>query len=215
MAKGEGSLSMVILSFVGLIVLFSVIGVLMLISQGLIEFSKLEIDPKAKVNEQQKSFKIESQLVTQDVEDGEERKGNLYDVVSVVDGDTIVVLINGVREKVRLLGINTPETVDPKVKPQCFGKEASEAMKNLVENKKVELVSDNTQGDADRYGRLLRYVYLESGENVNEYMISNGFAFEYTYNKKYLMRDVFLEDQASAKMFRRGLWSLQTCDGKL
>ena len=76
-------------------------------------------------------------------------------------------------------------------------------------------ITDYGMGDFDKYGRLLRYVYLANGENVNEYMVSNGFAFEYTYNKKYLMRDVFLKEQASAKLFGRGLWSLQTCDGKL
>ncbi len=83
-----------------------------------------------------------------------------FKVLKVIDGDTIVVNVRGNKETVRLLGIDTPEAVDPRKPVQCFGKAASEKMKSFVEGKSVILVDDSTQGNRDKYKRLLRYVYL-------------------------------------------------------
>lgn len=101
---------------------------------------------------------------------------NLFLVTRVIDGDTIE-LENG--ERVRYIGIDTPETVDPRKPVQCFGVEASKKNKELVEKKQVWLVKDVT--DRDRYGRPLRYVYLGDPENsntvfVNLELVKEGFA---------------------------------------
>ena len=88
-------------------------------------------------------------------------------VTRVVDGDTIVVEGN---LKVRFIGVNTPETVDPRRPVQCFGHEASDFNKSLLEGKVVRLVKDIS--DTDKYGRLLRYVYMEDGTFVNLALVS-------------------------------------------
>ena len=87
-----------------------------------------------------------------------EAKNILYTVIKVVDGDTIKILYEGVEETVRLIGIDTPETVHPNKPVECFGQEASERMKELVEGKGVNIMFDKTQGMRDKYGRLLLYV---------------------------------------------------------
>jgi len=110
---------------------------------------------------------------------------DLYSVVKVVDGDTLSVSINGKTETIRLIGINTPETVDPRKPVECFGKEASNKAKELLSGKRVRLETDSTQGDRDKYGRLLRYVWLEYDIFFNKQMISDGYAYEYTYSKPY------------------------------
>jgi endonuclease YncB( thermonuclease family) len=82
-----------------------------------------------------------------------------FKVVSVIDGDTIDVSVRGKVERVRLLAIDTPETKDPRKPVQCFGYEATNKMQSLVANKYIKLVDDRSQGNIDKYSRLLRYVY--------------------------------------------------------
>lgn len=101
-------------------------------------------------------------------------------VVSVVDGDTIKVAINGQKETVRLIGVDTPETRDPRKPVQCFGDAASNFTKNLVSDKKVRLESDSKSSNRDRYDRILRYVYLQDNTLVNIEIISQGYGFAYT-----------------------------------
>lgn len=141
--------------------------------------------------------------------------GQQYRVTKVVDGDTITVQINGSAETIRLLGVNTPETVDPRKKVQCFGKEASDYTKISLAGKMVSLEADRTQGDRDRYGRLLRYVYTENGDLFNKTLISQGFAYEYTYDKPYAYQVDFKGAQKEAMTQARGLWSSSTCGGTL
>ncbi len=136
---------------------------------------------------------------------------NTYTVSKVVDGDTIEVLINGQKEKIRLIGVNTPETVDPRKKVECFGKEASSFLKNLLSGKKVSLVSDESQGEKDKYGRLLRYVYLD-GLFVNKEIIEKGFGYEYTYHLPYKYQKDFKEAQQKAKDNSLGLWKDGVCN---
>ena len=83
----------------------------------------------------------------------------LYKVTKVRDGDTIEVDYNGKTEAVRLVGIDTPETVDPRKPVQCFGVEASNKLKLLLSDTSVSLEVDETQSDRDKYGRLLRFVF--------------------------------------------------------
>ena len=85
--------------------------------------------------------------------------GEVFDVESVVDGDTIKVSMNGKVETLRLIGIDTPETKDPRKPVQCFGAEASRKATELLAGQKVRLEADASQGERDKYGRLLRYVW--------------------------------------------------------
>lgn len=136
-----------------------------------------------------------------------------YSVVEVVDGDTVKININGTVETLRLIGLDTPETVDPRKEVQCFGKEASNKGKELLIGKKVRLEKDSTQGDKDKYGRTLAYIYTESGIFYNKYMIEQGYAHEYTYNSAYKYQAEFKEAQRLAQQNQSGLWSPNTCNG--
>lgn len=137
----------------------------------------------------------------------------LYPVEKVVDGDTIDVTIKGKTERIRLIGMDTPETVDPRTVVQCFGKEASDKSKATLAGVSVRLEQDATQGERDKYGRILAYVFLQDGTNFNKYMISEGYAHEYTYNVPYKYQQEFKAAQASASSADRGLWSPSTCNG--
>lgn len=137
-----------------------------------------------------------------------------YDVVKVTDGDTIDVLINGKIERLRLIGIDTPETVDPRKPVQCFGVEASNKAKTVLTGKKVSLESDSTQGERDKYGRLLRYVFLEDGTNFNLMMIREGYANEYTYRVPYKYQSTFKQAQKDAEAKNKGLWDSGVCEEK-
>lgn len=139
--------------------------------------------------------------------------GTYYTVTKVTDGDTIHIRMDGQDETVRLIGINTPETVDPRRSVECFGKEASEAMKSFVEGKIVRLEYDDSQSLRDTYGRILAYVYLEDGQMVNRKMVAEGYAYEYTYMMPYHYQKEFRQVQQLAKTSLRGLWSPSTCGG--
>ena len=132
-------------------------------------------------------------------------------VLRVIDGDTIVVTINSKTEKVRLIGVDTPETVDPRKQVQCFGKEASAFTKQLLTNQTITLESDITQENRDKYKRLLRYVYLPDGTNVNKKIIADGYGFEYTYQIPYRYQQEFKEAQRAAREQKRGLWADGAC----
>lgn len=136
-----------------------------------------------------------------------------YSVKQVTDGDTLSVTIDGNEERVRLIGINTPETGAGSTSEQCFGEEASQRMKNLAQGKQVALEYDESQGIRDTYGRLLAYVYLEDGQMLNRKMIADGYAYEYTYMTPYAYRSEFRELQNIAKLSGRGLWGETTCKG--
>lgn len=138
---------------------------------------------------------------------------SFYSVTQVVDGDTIKISINGKEETLRLIGLDTPETVDPRKPVQCFGKEASNKAKELLSGKKVKIETDSTQGDRDKYGRLLAYVYREDGLFYNKHMIEQGYAHEYTYGTPYKYQSEFKTAQKKAQSSQLGLWSPNTCNG--
>ena len=131
-------------------------------------------------------------------------------VTRVVDGDTLKVMVKGEEETIRLIGVNTPESVDPRRPVECFGEEASEFVKQRVEGEQVKLVTDSTQSDRDRYDRLLRYVYV-GDEMLNREIIAEGYGFEYTVGSKHLFADEFRELEREAQNAERGLWSSETC----
>lgn len=137
-------------------------------------------------------------------------------VVKVVDGDTIEARTDrgNETEKIRLLGINTPESVDPRRPVQCFGKEASTFAKQLMEGKRIALKEDVQADDRDKYGRLLRNILLEDGTDVNALLIKEGYAYAYVSfplnkDRKAEMRRL----EQEARTAKRGLWSPETCDG--
>jgi len=134
-----------------------------------------------------------------------------YKVVKVADGDTIDVDIDGKTERIRMIGINTPETVDPRKPVECFGVEASNKAKELLSNKKVRLDADSTQDDRDKYNRLLRYVWREDGLFYNLEIIKQGYAYEYTYDLPYKFQKDFKNAQSDAKTKKLGLWADNAC----
>lgn len=136
---------------------------------------------------------------------------NLYQVVKVVDGDTITVEKGGVNQTLRLIGINTPETVDPRKPVECFGQEASAKAKELLSGKQVRLEADPTQGELDKYQRTLRYIFLPDGTNFNRLMIEQGYAYEYTYDLPYKYQTEFKQAEKEAKAAKRGLWADNVC----
>ena len=139
---------------------------------------------------------------------------SLYPVVSVVDGDTLKVSINGATETIRLIGINTPETVDPRKSVECFGKEASNKAKSVLTGKNVLIETDASQGERDKYDRLLAYVFLENGTNFNKMMISEGYAYEYTYNTPYKYQSEFKAAEVAARNNKLGLWADGACNAQ-
>lgn len=136
-----------------------------------------------------------------------------YKVTDVVDGDTIKISMNEEIETLRLIGMDTPETVDPRKPVQCFGKEASSKGKELLLGKTVTIEADSTQDTRDKYGRLLVYVYRDDGLFYNKYMIEQGYAHEYTYEAAYKHQKEFKAAEQSAKTNQKGLWSPATCNG--
>lgn len=138
-----------------------------------------------------------------------------YKVAKVIDGDTIEIDRYGKIETVRLIGIDTPETVDPRKPVQCFGKEASDNSKALLQGKSVRVETDPLVGERDKYNRLLAYVWLDNNQLVNQLLISGGFAHEYTYrSQSYKYQDQFKQAEMAAKESGTGLWSDSTCAGK-
>ncbi|MFC1509843.1 thermonuclease family protein, partial [Candidatus Omnitrophota bacterium] len=139
-------------------------------------------------------------------------KSDLYPVTRVIDGDTLEVSINGQTEKVRLIGIDTPESVHPSKPVECFGMEASNKAKETLEGQQVRLESDQSQGDRDKYQRLLRYVFLENGTNFNKMMIEQGYAHEYTYNSPYKYQTEFIKAEKQARTNKAGFWADGACE---
>lgn len=141
-------------------------------------------------------------------------EAHAYPVSRVIDGDTIDVRTEGGSVRLRLLGMNTPETVDPRKKVECFGKEAAVRAKELLEGISVRLKTDPSQGLYDHYGRMLAYVYLPDGRSFNELMIEEGYAYEYTYRTPYRLQSQFKSAEKRARLGVRGLWAPGVCGVK-
>jgi micrococcal nuclease len=131
----------------------------------------------------------------------------------VVDGDTAKVDVDGRTVTLRLIGIDTPETKDPRKPVQCFGKQASAEAETLLADRRVWIEYDSSQDHRDVYGRDLVYVWLDSHRMFNQVMVAEGYAHEYTYDRPYRYRQQFLAAQSEARAGGLGLWSLKTCAG--
>ena len=121
-----------------------------------------------------------------------------FRVVSFDDGDTIEVDMNGTK-------VDTPETHDPRKAVQCFGQAATAFTEQLIASSSVRLEADPLSSNRDRYGRLLRYVYLPDGTLVNLKLISQGYGFAYT-GFPFTKSDDFVGAQTEAREQGRGLW---------
>lgn len=128
-----------------------------------------------------------------------------YRVTEFVDGDTITVDMNGKPEKIRFIGVDTPETHDPRKSVQCFGQAASDFTKQLIGNQTVRLESDTLSSNRDRYNRLLRYAYLPDGRLVQAELIKSGYAFAYT-NFPFTKSEEFKAYEIEARNSNKGLW---------
>ena len=132
--------------------------------------------------------------------------GTIRKVIRVIDGDTIEL---DTKEKVRYIGVDTPELHDPRKKVECFAKEAYLENQKLVEGKSVRL--DKDISDKDKYGRLLRYVYLDvkavtQSFFVNEYLVKEGYANVSTFPPDVKFSDLFLKAEKVARENKKGLW---------
>ncbi len=131
----------------------------------------------------------------------EEVSGELATVIRIIDGDTIEVEINGHTYRVRYIGMDTPERGEP------FFDEATEANRRLVDGQSVTLVKDVSE--TDRYGRLLRYVYLADGIFVNAELVRQGYAQVATFPPDVAHQELFVQMQQEARDAGHGLWGLQ------
>jgi len=141
--------------------------------------------------------------------------GQIAQVVSVTDGDTLKVNLNGRVETIRVIGINTPETVHPTEPVGCFGREASNKAKELLFGRQVIVVTDHSQGTRDKYERYLAYITLENGLDFGLEMIRGGYAYEYTHAIPYENQVIYKQAQAYAQETGSGLWAEGACEPEL
>lgn len=133
---------------------------------------------------------------------------SFYQIVEVYDGDTVAVRMGGNIEKVRLIGIDTPETKDPRKPVQCFGPEASAYTHTLLTGKRIRLQADPYSTNRDRYDRLLRYAYLEDGTFYNALLVQKGYAKAYV-GFPFKHKQAFTTYQKQAQETKQGMW--QAC----
>lgn len=132
----------------------------------------------------------------------------LYKVIRVIDGDTIVINYKGVKEKVRFIGVNTPEIHHPVKKVEPFGLEAASYTKKLLQDKYIRLEFDVQQ--RDKYGRLLGYIYLSDGTFINARLVAEGYAQVMTVPPDVKCADEFIYLQRQARLAGKGLWGIKS-----
>lgn len=131
---------------------------------------------------------------------------SVVEVVAVVDGDTIDVTGEDGIARVRLIGIDTPEIGRGGEVSECYAEEARTFLDELLYGQEVELISDATQADVDKYGRLLRHVYV-GDVDAAEAAIAAGAGYEYTYDTAYERQDEYRAAEDAAVASRVGLWA--------
>ncbi|WP_417203755.1 thermonuclease family protein [Acetoanaerobium sticklandii] len=181
--------------------------VVMLIPTAPVKSEEHQIPLNATEENKNSNEIVAEQTSNQETSKTEEAGAKLYTVTRTIDGDTIEVLIDGNTEKIRLIGIDTPESVHPdQSKNVPEGKIASEFTKSKLEGKQVALELDVEE--RDRYGRLLAYVWIDN-VMFNKTLLSEGLAQVSTYppNVKYTNDFLALEKQARENSV--GLWSQQ------
>lgn len=137
----------------------------------------------------------------------QQKQPGLYSVSEFADGDTIVVNMNGKPERVRFIGVDTPETHKPNTPVQCYGPAAAAFTKNTIGTQRVRLESDPLSTNRDRYDRLLRYVYLPGDSvSINQKLILGGYGFYYPHFP-FSKSAEFAAAQVAAQTTHQGLWS--------
>lgn len=171
-----------------------IVALTLLFDQGKLELNKLK--PFAEVAKDTAALsEVDQRILTK------------AKVKKVVDGDTIKLETG---ETVRYVGIDTPETKHPNKPVQCFGREASAKNKELVEGREILMEKDIS--NTDRYGRLLRYIYLPNPDAtdeaifVNEYLVEQGYAHLLTYPPDVKYDKMLKDAQTIAREEKRGLW---------
>lgn len=129
-----------------------------------------------------------------------------YKVTSIADGDTIEVDMSGKKEKIRMIGVDTPESVKPNSPVQCYAREASAFTKKNLSGQSVRLEADPIGDNRDRYDRLLRYVYAQDGTLWNQKLITDGYGFAYL-SFDFSKSEDFATAQEQAKSTKLGLWN--------
>lgn len=127
-------------------------------------------------------------------------------VVSVIDGDTIVARVAGRDERIRLIGIDTPETVAPGRPVECFGPEASARARELLAPGEVVLLERDVEA-RDRYDRLLAYVTTADGTSVNRVLVAEGYAEASAFPPNTALDAELADLEAAARQAGSGLWS--------
>ncbi|MCA1782545.1 MAG: thermonuclease family protein [Dermatophilaceae bacterium] len=136
-------------------------------------------------------------------------EGVVVRVVGVVDGDTLRVSVDGVTERLRIIGIDAPELRGG----ECLAQEAASHMQRLAQSQSVRIAEDSTQADRDVYDRILRHVWLLDGRSVGIEMLTAGLATEYTYDAPYVGVEDHVAAEDEARAAGRGLWGAG-CDGR-
>lgn len=136
-----------------------------------------------------------------------------YNVLSIADGDTITVDMEGKKEKIRFIGVDTPEVNhgEGTAPAQCYADKAKAFVENGIDGKRVKLVADSKGSNRDKYGRLLRYVYTHDDRNLDELLVSEGYGFAvdaFAYSRK----EDFLSLMNQAKEYKKGLWAVCEID---
>lgn len=133
--------------------------------------------------------------------------GATWRVLSVADGDTLTVTNSaGDKRTVRVLGIDTPETKDPRKPVMCGGAEASAFAQKQLAKTTVTLETDPSQGDVDKYGRTLAYVTTAAGEDYGLTVLQRGLGAEYTYRRAYARQVAYRAAQAASQASKTGVW---------
>lgn len=128
------------------------------------------------------------------------------EVIAVVDGDTIDIATDAGTARVRLIGIDTPEIGRDGDPGECYAEEARDFLDGLVYGRTVELRSDPSQADVDRYGRLLRHVVID-GQSAAVLALEAGAGYEYTYEVPYAGQSEHRDAEQAAAGKAAGLWS--------
>jgi endonuclease YncB( thermonuclease family) len=161
----------------------------------------------------QASLKPSQTVQVQSSSDIEKYDGKKFDVVKVVDGDTLDIDIPDAsgekaysHTRIRLWGVDTPETKDPRTGPMYFGKEASDFSTAQALNKKITVYLEKDRNTRDKYHRLLAYIQLPDGKFLNEELLSEGYAyadlrFKHSFHNKYKQLEALARSQ------KKGLWA--------
>jgi endonuclease YncB( thermonuclease family) len=133
-------------------------------------------------------------------------------VQRVSDGDTFIATVRGRRERIRVIGVDTPESVDPNRPDEPYGQEASDFAKHYLDGETVRLAGDAEP--RDRYGRMLAYVWLEDGTFWNALLVAEGYGQQLTIPPNVTYADLFRQLAREARQHDRGLWAQENQAGK-